>query len=101
VSGEAGNWLLWAALVGLGGWRLASLLVAEEGPFAVFARARNAVLPAPGEEYGFVAKVLDCVWCCSVFTTTGVALAWLVHPAFAAVPAAWAIAILAERVARP
>jgi hypothetical protein len=100
VSGEAGNWLLWAALVGLGGWRLASLLVHEEGPFAVFARARNAVLPGPGEEYGFVAKVLDCIWCASIYTTSVLAALWFVHPAFVVVPAAWAVAIAIEGIVR-
>jgi len=97
---SAAGWLGWAAVVGLGGWRLASLLVHEEGPFAVFARLRAAVLPAPGAEYGFAAKLLDCVWCASVYTTSALALAWQLHPAIAAVPAAWAVAVLVEGFAR-
>lgn len=99
---EPGYWLLWAATIGLGGWRLASLLVHEEGPFAVFSRLREAVLPEPGEEYGFAAKVLDCVWCCSVYTSSVLALALALgaHPAVVALPAAWTIAVITENFVR-
>jgi hypothetical protein len=95
-----GGWLLWALTVGLGGWRLASLLVHEQGPFAVFARLRAWSLPEPGEEYGFVAKVLDCVWCASIYTTSALAALWFVHPALGALPAAWAVAIATEGLVR-
>lgn len=94
------GWLAWAAVVGLGGWRLASLLVAEEGPFEIFARLRGWFDPAPGEPYGYIAKMLLCVWCTSIYTTCFVAALWQVHPIMAALPAAWGAAILVESSAR-
>jgi len=97
---NAEGWLVWAAVLGLGGWRLASLLVHEEGPFAVFARLRAAVLPEPGAEYSFAAKLLDCVWCASIYTTSALALAWQLHPAIAALPAAWGAAVIVESIVR-
>jgi hypothetical protein len=69
----------------LASWRLANLLVNEDGPFAVFARLRYAagIRPLPVmsmEEMGggelqartfamnTLAEGLTCVWCVSVWT---------------------------------
>lgn len=52
-------------------WRLTSLIVNEDGPFKVFARLHNwANIYSPN----FLAGLLDCVWCTSVWVGTGVAV---------------------------
>jgi hypothetical protein len=90
--------LLRVVLVGLGGWRLASLLVHEEGPWEVFLRLRRlATRIAPADRRGFWELLLDCVFCASVWTVTGLWLLWLVTPVLAALPAAWTVAIIVER----
>lgn len=67
--------LVEAFLCGLAGWRLASLLVREDGPDRLFARLRHWLgVPLSGEVRGFFPELLSCVWCASVWTT---ALAWL------------------------
>jgi hypothetical protein len=83
-------------IIGLGGWRLASLLVREEGPGRIFERLRDwaGVPRGTGEIEGFFAGVLSCIWCASIFTTTGVWALWLVAPEVAALTAAWAVAML-------
>ena len=88
-------------IVGLGGWRLAALLVYEDGPFDAFARLRRlAGLEREGEQPR-MAKLLSCVWCTSVYTTTALWAAWELHWMAAAIPAAWAVAVATERWARP
>lgn len=71
---------------GLAAWRLASLLVSEDGPGAVFARLRRAaglrsipVSTATGWKEmqvsdNALAEALTCVWCISVWTAA--LLAW-------------------------
>lgn len=88
---------------GLAGWRLASLLVIEDGPFDIFDRLRRAagVPDGVGEIEGLLPGILTCVWCASVWTASAMWLAWHVHPAIPGVVAAWAIAVVAERQARP
>ena len=85
-------------IVGLGGWRIASLFVNEDGVGDVFARLRDRVFPAPGGEFGAAGKLLSCVWCFTPWSSTVLWLAWEIHPAFAAVPATWGVALLVERV---
>ena len=74
-----------AILAGLAGWRIASLLVNEDGPFDVFARLRHRVGIREGEPYddNVLTGVLSCVWCCSVWTaglSYAVAEWWAVWP---------------------
>lgn len=87
---------------GLCGWRLASLLVTEDGPFDVFRRIRLRF--GLDEDTmlidGFWMKLLSCVWCCSVWTTALAWLWWEVHPGIPGVFAAMSIALAAERFNR-
>lgn len=66
-------------VLGLAAWRLASMLVDEAGPFAVFARLRRRVglLPIPIKQGSVrvgrvattpLAELFACVWCMSVWT---------------------------------
>ena len=104
-------------ILALSAWRLASLLVAEQGPAGLFARLRHAaglrqtVVSAPGQEPqiatvagNWLAEGLTCVWCVSVWTAAlfvlgglvpylSVALYWL-----ARLLAVSALAILVQEV---
>jgi hypothetical protein len=60
-------------------WRISSLLVKEDGPGDVFAKLRN-ISGVKYNEYSVsygtnvIAKILLCVWCCSVWVAFFVAL---------------------------
>lgn len=91
------NRLEGVAIAGLAGWRLASLLVNEDGPGAVFARLRRAVgVPEQGEATG-LAAMLSCVWCTSVWTVAGAWAVWRVAPDVSGIVAAMAVAVATER----
>lgn len=95
--------LVQVALAGLGGWRLASLLVNEDGPWNVFRRIRGlgglreGDLEIPG---GFFPGLFSCIWCMTVWTSTAVFVFASAFPVLAALPAAWAVAMLTEAWAR-
>jgi hypothetical protein len=55
-------------------WRLANLLIDEDGPFNVFEHLRDVLIP-PGEIVGFFPQLLTCVYCLSLYTF---GLMWLV-----------------------
>lgn len=89
-------------VAGLAGWRLASLLVNEPGPWHVFSKLRAAAgLPDSGEiKDGFWPELFGCVWCMGVWTAAAAFLAWYVHPAIPGVMAAMAVVILVEALVR-
>lgn len=91
-------------------WRLASLLTGEDGPFLMFRKLRERVgieHDDDGNVYAvpdtFLAGVLSCVWCCSIWVALGWILYWLLLPNLAelcAIPfAISAGAIVVERLA--
>lgn len=86
-------------LAGFAGWRLASLLVREDGPFAVFERLRHLVGVRTGV-LNPVAEVFTCVWCMSVWTCGAMMLLWLVAPAAVAVVAAMGFGLLVHGLIR-
>lgn len=86
------------ALTALAAWRLASLLVNEDGPGAVFARLRlragiSYVVRQNGDGQpeamrvakGWLAEGLTCVWCVSVWAAAGFVLLGLIPYANAVV----------------
>lgn len=72
---------------GLATWRIASLLVNEDGPWFMFYRLRERVgighdaqrriLTIPDR---FLAQVLSCVWCCSIWVGFGWLGFWWLFP---------------------
>jgi hypothetical protein len=80
-------------LASLATWRVSSLLVREEGPYALLARARGALATS------MIGGALECFYCASLWVAAPIAL-WLSGPT-----RAWATtwlalsgaAILAER----
>jgi len=66
-------------ILSLATWRLASLLVQEDGPFDVFGKLRHAAGVRYDERsvaYGTnpVAQALTCIWCASVWAALGMCL---------------------------
>ncbi len=59
-----------AVLAAFAGWRIASLLVAESGPFDIFVRVRGWAGIREGEPYtdNTLRGALSCVWCASMYT---------------------------------
>ena len=84
-------------LFSLAVWRLSSLLVHEDGPFAIFRRFREE-LERRGSELFWA--LLQCVWCTSVWVGTGLILFWMVAPTvarpFAIVMSASAVSIIIQ-----
>lgn len=74
-------------ILGFATWRISNLLVLEKGPFNVFVRIRELagiIHDTQGEPYqypdNFLAELLSCVWCTSVWVGTAWAIAWLLWP---------------------
>ncbi|KKM96616.1 hypothetical protein LCGC14_1176320 [marine sediment metagenome] len=84
-------------IIGLAAWRLASLLVFEDGPFAVFARLRQRVGLDDEGEIGRVAELLSCIWCTGFWMAVIMAGLWVVVPWVVMVFAAAAVVLAAER----
>lgn len=90
-------------LLALATWRIASLLVNEEGPFRVFEKLREKVGIHKEEiRDGFLPGVLSCVWCCSMWVGGIWTLVWFFFPSvveWLALPFALsAVAIGVERM---
>lgn len=81
-------------VVGLAAWRLAVMLVREDGPWGVFERFRHALgVPPAGTPYAedevpMPGRILLCTWCASVWTALALwlCLQWL---------ARWPVVVLA------
>lgn len=89
-------------VVGLATWRVASLLVHERGPFAVFQRVRDAVQPF-GEIRGLwmqlrdeLSLILSCVWCCSLWVVAPMWALYVLAPVAVYVLAAATVAVALE-----
>lgn len=85
-------------LIGLASWRIASLLVNEDGPALVFDHLRAGVGLGrePGEVSGFLPLLFSCIWCMSVWTTPLMYVVWLLEPRAVMIVAAMAVALIPE-----
>lgn len=87
------------ALFGLATWRVSSLLVHEDGPYAVFRRMREA-----SKSFEIFWQLFQCVWCTSVWIGGGVLILWLIEPNWIRIFCLWlsasAIAIAWQRLCR-
>lgn len=87
--------------IGLAGWRIASLLVQEAGPWHVFEWLRHRVgIREVGEPEGFFPELLSCVWCMSIWTCLGAWGAWQFAPQAVILAAAMSVAVVTQRAAR-
>lgn len=55
------------SLYGLATWRLASLIIAENGPFSIFQRWRSMIGVYDVGEVSGLATLFSCIWCLSVW----------------------------------
>lgn len=97
-------------VLGLAAWRLASMLVDEAGPGAVFARLRHRVglrqIPIKADGVVTVSRVattpvaelFSCVWCMSVWTAA--LMSWRPLRGARTILAASGLAILIQEVLR-
>ena len=72
-------------VLSLATWRIAALLVLEDGPFGVFARFRRTIgveMDRDGNPVAMneAAALFSCVWCASVYIALGLFLLWLWKP---------------------
>lgn len=94
-----------ALLVGLAGWRVASLLVQEEGPFDIFSRLRalaghsdtEATLDPEHWLRRFFYTLLGCVWCTSVWVIPAMWVLFEVSPTAAGIFAAMTVAVTVQQ----
>lgn len=68
-------------------WRLSAMLSYEAGLFNIFEWSRELTGIVHDDEGNkiavpetFFAKLLDCVWCISVWIGLGIAIVWWVNP---------------------
>lgn len=85
-----------ALLIGLAGWRVAHLLVVEDGPFDIFEKIRQMVGIKSGEIDSFFGLLLSCMFCTTVWTCIFMYGLWLLSPTAVIVIAAMSIALMAE-----
>lgn len=87
-------------IIGLAAWRLGSLISKESGPFAIFDKVRNFLLPS-GRMSSIQYEIylaLDCMWCMTVWTAMLLFLVWLITPWPVILLAAMSVAVIAEKI---
>ena len=96
-------------ILGLAGWRIASLLYVEKGPFNIFVKLREKI----GIEHydddtpyvypdSFFSSLFSCMWCLSVWVSGTMVLAYIFLPVITIWFALWlalsTIIILLDRI---
>lgn len=85
-------------IVGLAAWRLAHLLIGEDGPWSLLARFRHLLgVPERGEVTGLFPTLFTCPWCLTVWTAAAMWGLWQVHWAIPGFVAATTVAMIPER----
>ena len=87
-----------AILIGLAGWRLANLLVNEDGPLEIFEHIRNIVGVRPGIISGLLPSIFTCIYCMSVWTTVISYGLWRLEPVIVMLLAAMSIAVVVNSI---
>ena len=74
-------------ILSLAAWRVSNMFVAEKGPFNLFWKIREwagVQHNNDGEPFAypetFLAQLLSCTWCTSVWVGAAWAIAWLLWP---------------------
>lgn len=75
-------------ILGLASWRLASLLVVEEGPFDILGKFRSFIgirYDELSKPYGtnVIAEAFTCVWCASMWIAILFSIAYYISAHFA------------------
>lgn len=74
--------LILAVYFGLASYRIANMVVGEDGPWFIFDRIRKLLdagiyNPYVGPDRRWYIGIFECVWCCSVWTSLGFALIYI------------------------
>lgn len=91
-------------IMGLACWRIASMVVNEDGPWFVFDNMRRLVRAGDYNDYPppdrrWYIGIFECIWCCSMWVGIGFAVVYWFSPSLAvlvSVPfaiSAWAVVI--------
>jgi hypothetical protein len=86
-----------AIIIGLAAWRLAHLLIFENGPFDVLEKVRQFVGIKPGPIEGFLPQLFSCMMCMTVWMSLLCYLLYVLEPMTVIMIAAMAVALLADR----
>ena len=86
-----------ALIIGFAAWRVAHLLVEEDGPFDIFEKLRQFAGVRSGLVEGFWPKLFSCVWCMSVWVCVLVYGLLLLEQTIVMILAAMAIAALLQK----
>lgn len=91
--------LLELIAVGLAGYRIANLLVYEDGPVGIFEKIRNifGVKPGPVVD-NFWTQVFTCMYCMTVWTTVAAWGVYQILPEAVIIIAAMSVALIADRI---
>lgn len=92
--------LIAVIIAGLAGWRIANLLLFEDGPWFLFERFRKFIGIKEGPVEGFFPNLFTCVYCLSIWTSLGAFLVYLIFPEATIVIAAAAVVIIVDKLAR-
>jgi hypothetical protein len=95
-----GDWMTEVVVIGLAAFRLTSLFVHEDGPFAVFQRIRTAagVPEGAGEIPAGPALVLSCFYCASLWCALLAWGLWRLEPAIPLILGASAVAMIVSDI---
>ena len=84
-------------IIGLAGYRLASFLVQEEGPFNIFEHIRKLAGVKTGVIEGPLATLFICMFCMTVWMTLAAWVVYEIEPKAAMILAAMTIALTADK----
>lgn len=86
-------------IIGLASWRVASMLVHEDGPALIFQKVRDAAGLKPGPVSGFFPTLFSCMYCMSVWTTIAAFLLYLLFPVLVMLIAAMSVSLIVHKLA--
>ena len=92
--------LITVIVCGLAGWRLANLLLFEDGPLSVFGHFRKFIGIKPGPIEGFLPTLFSCIYCLSLYASLLVYGIYVILPEAAMIIAIAAVIILVDRAAK-
>ncbi len=95
-------------IIGFAGWRVASLLTNETGPWKVFQNLRSVLGFTHGDDGsvtswpdGFLPELFSCIWCMSLWAAASMWGLWQLSEPAVGVIAASAILLAVERWNNP
>lgn len=91
--------LIAVVIAGLAGWRIANLLLFEDGPSEILEKFRKFIGIKPGLVTGFLPTLFSCMYCLSIWAAALSYLIYVILPEAAIILAAAAVVIIIDRAA--